>query len=180
MLVNMEILDIVNEDNELTGEKETRQYIHENNLWHRHVSCWIINEKGEVLFQRRSSNKKKNPNIWSKTGGHIIAGEDPKDALKREVKEELGINIIDENIILTGIYKSSDEENKYFGYDYIVKVKYKVEDYNLQIEELSEVKYITINEMVNLKRIGDENYTFNRWSDDNFYEQIEIIKKNCN
>ena len=44
----MEILDIVDKNNELTNKKETRQYIHENNLWHRHVSCWIINDKGEV------------------------------------------------------------------------------------------------------------------------------------
>ena len=57
----MEILDIVDENNELTGEKETRQYIHENNLWHRNVSCWIINEKGAFHSQtlkKRLKNKK--------------------------------------------------------------------------------------------------------------------------
>ena len=176
----MEILDIVDENNKLTNKKETRHYIHENNLWHRHVSCWIINEKGEGLFQKRSTNKNKNPNMWSKTGGHVITGEEPIDALKREVKEELAINIIDKNIILTGIYKSNDEKNKYFGYDYIVKVKYKVEDYNLQIEELSEVKYVTINEMIHLKKIRDKNYTFNKWNDDDFYKQIEIIRMYSN
>ena len=75
------------------------------------------------------------------------------EALKREVKEELGINIYDENIFLIGVYKSSSEKNKYFSYDYIIKVKYKIKEYKLQIEELSEVK------------------------DDDFYKQIEIIRK---
>lgn len=176
----MEILDIVDEENKLINKKHTRQYIHENNLWHRHVACWIINDKGEVLLQKRAFNKKKNPNMWSKTAGHVKTGEEPIDALKREVKEELGVNISDENIILIGIYKSCDEKNKYFGYDYIVKVKYKVEDYNLQIEELNEVKYVTINEMIHLKRVKDKSYTFNKWSDDDFYKQIEKIKMYSN
>lgn len=55
----MEILDIVNENNELINKRETRKYIHDNFLWHRHVSCWIINEKGEILLQKRAAQKKK-------------------------------------------------------------------------------------------------------------------------
>ena len=163
----MEILDIVDKNNELTNKKETRQYIHENNLWHRHVSCWIINDKGEVLLQRRSKVKKKNSNMWSKTGGHVLADENPIDALKRELKEELGISVNDKN---------NDEKNKYFSYEYIVQVKYKIDDYQLQIEELSEVKYITIDEMIQLKKIKDKNYTFYKWNDDDFYKQMEKIR----
>ena len=166
----MEILDIVDEENKLINKKQTRQYIHENNLWHRHVSCWIINDKGEVLLQRRSKDKKKNSNMWSKTGGHVLADENPIDALKRELKEELGISVNDKNIILIGVYKSNDEKNKYFSYEYIVQVKYKIDDYQLQIEELSEVKYITIDEMIHLKKIKDKNYTFCKWKEDDFYK----------
>ena len=176
----MEILDIVDENNELTNDKATRQYVHENNLWHRHVSCWIINEEGKILLQKRSANKKKNPNMWSKTGGHVEAGEKPIDALKREIREEIGINITDKNITLTGIYKSNDPNNKYFSYDYIIKLKNNVEKYNLQIDEVSEVKYITINEMIYLKKIGDKNYTFYRWNDDDFYKQMEMIRNHNN
>lgn len=172
----MEILNIVNEENKLINKKQTRQYIHENNLWHRHVSCWIINDKGEVLLQKRSKNKKRNPNMWSKTGGHVLTDEKPIDALKRELKEELGINVFDNSIILIGVYKSNDEKNKYFSYDYVINVKYKIEDYRLQVEELSEVKYITIDEMIQLKKNKDKNYTFYKWNDDDFYKQMEKIR----
>ena len=109
--------------------------------------------------------------MWSKTGGHVLAGEEPINALKREIKEELGINIVDKNMILTGIYKSTDEKSKYFSYDYIARVECNIEEYHLQIEEVSEVKYITINEMFHLKRTRDKNYTFNKWNDDDFYKQ---------
>ena len=148
----MEYLDIVNENNELINRKETRKYIHDNCLWHRHVSCWIINEKGEVLLQKRSPQKKHNPNMWAKTGGHIIAGEKPIEALKREIKEELGIDIENRNITLVDIYKSDDEKYKYFGYNFIVKTGHKIKDFVLQKEEVSDVKYITINEMLKLKK----------------------------
>ena len=129
----MEILDIVNEENKLINKKQTRQYIHENNLWHRHVSCWIINDKGEVLLQKRSKNKKRNPNMWSKTGGHVLTDEKPIDALKRELKEELGINVFDNSIILIGVYKSNDEKNKDKNYTFY---KWNDDDFYKQMEKI--------------------------------------------
>ena len=54
----MELIDIVNENNEFTGQIEEREIAYEKGLWRRTVSCWIMNEKGEILLQKRSSNKK--------------------------------------------------------------------------------------------------------------------------
>ena len=50
----MEYLDIVDEQNNLTGKTEERDIIHEKGLWHREISVWIMNQKGEVLLQKRS------------------------------------------------------------------------------------------------------------------------------
>lgn len=112
--------------------------------------------------------------MWSKTGGHVLADENPIDALKRELKEELGISVNDKNIILIGVYKSNDEKNKYFSYEYIVQVKYKIDDYQLQIEELSEVYYDRWNDT--FKKIKDKNYTFCKWKEDDFYKQMDKIR----
>ncbi len=175
----MEILDIVNDNNELINKRETRKYIHDNFLWHRHVSCWIINEKGEILLQKRAAQKKKNPNKWSKTGGHVVSGEEPKASLKREIEEELGVIINDQDIKLIGIYKSKDKKDRYFGYNFIVKVNYEINKFKLQKEEVSDVKYISINELLKIKKNNDNNYTFNKWKDKDFYQELEIIKKYC-
>ena len=51
----MEYLDIVDENNELTGQVEERKLAHEKHLFHRHVSTWIMNQKGEILLQKRSA-----------------------------------------------------------------------------------------------------------------------------
>ena len=56
---HMELVDIVDENNKLTGQVEDRWKAYNKGLWRRTVSCWIMNEKGEVLLQKRTANKKK-------------------------------------------------------------------------------------------------------------------------
>lgn len=52
-----------------------------------------INGKPYVLVARRAATKKFLPNFVELPGGHIDFGEDLKVGLKREVKEELGVDI---------------------------------------------------------------------------------------
>ena len=47
----------------------------------------------------------------------------------------------------------------------------------LQKEEVSDVKFISIEELLNIKKNNDINYTFNKWNDKDFYEEIETIKR---
>ena len=176
----MEFIDIVDENDKLTGRVEERKIVDKENLWHRVVSCWIMNEKGEILLQKRSSSKDRNPNRWGKTGGHVDSGESTDNAIKREVKEEIGIEIPNNQIVLTDIYKSKDMNDKYFGYNYLFIVDYKIEDYILQKEEVDEVKYITIEEMENIKKNNDKDYTFSDWSDESFFEEMNKLKNRRN
>ena len=120
----MELIDIVNENNEFTGQIEEREIAYEKGLWRRTVSCWIMNEKGEILLQKRSSNKKKNPNKWAKTGGQVDSGESVENAIFREVKEELGIEIPKNQIKIYDIHKSNDK-TKRFSYNFILNFYYK-------------------------------------------------------
>ena len=57
----MELLDVLDENGNLTGRAEERKIVHEQGLWHIHVGVWIMNQKGEFLFQKRSPNKIINP-----------------------------------------------------------------------------------------------------------------------
>ncbi|PED43039.1 8-oxo-dGTP diphosphatase MutT [Bacillus thuringiensis] len=52
------------------------------------VGAVILNEDNEVLCALRSSTMSL-PDFWEFPGGKIKVGEDPRDALIREIKEEL-------------------------------------------------------------------------------------------
>lgn len=171
----MELIDIVDENNNLTGQVEERWVAFEKGLWRRTVSCWIMNEKGEVLLQKRAGEKRRNPNKWAKTGGQVDSGETVEEAIYREVKEELGIEIPKEQIEIDSIYKS-DDKNKRFAYNYIFVVDYKLEDYILQKEEVADVKYFTIEELEKIRKNNDLNYTFCNWSNEDFKREIDKLK----
>src|SRR5258708_18902879 len=75
------------------------------------VAAFICNDQGEVLLQRRSDN-----NQWGLPGGAMEPGEEPADAVIREVWEETGFEVIPEKIIgvysgpyLHGFYPNGDE-----------------------------------------------------------------------
>lgn len=171
----MELVDIVDENNRLTGQVEDRWVAYNKGLWRRTVSCWIMNEKGEVLLQKRTANKIRNPNKWSKTGGQVDSGETVEEAIFREVKEELGIEIPKKQIKVENVHKDSNK-NRRFAYNFIFVVDYKISDYILQKEEVAEVKYFTIEEMELAKKNNDLNYTFCNWSDEDFYREMNLLK----
>lgn len=60
--------------------------------------CAIIeNKNGDILLQKRSDN-----HTWCLPGGHMEIGETAEIAVKREVYEEMGVNLTVEKF--TGIY----------------------------------------------------------------------------
>jgi 16S rRNA (adenine1518-N6/adenine1519-N6)-dimethyltransferase len=71
-----------------------RSEVHGDNLRHRAVHILIFNEKGELYLQQRSRRKDRHPLLWdSSAAGHVMAGEGYDEAAKRELQEELGVNL---------------------------------------------------------------------------------------
>jgi 16S rRNA (adenine1518-N6/adenine1519-N6)-dimethyltransferase len=71
-----------------------RSKVHGDNLRHRAVHILIFNETGELYLQQRSRCKDRHPLLWdSSAAGHVMAGEGYDEAAKRELQEELGVNV---------------------------------------------------------------------------------------
>ena len=98
-----ELFDVLNEKGEYTGRVETREICHKEGLWHKAVVLFIINSKGQVLLQKRSPYKKLWANMWDITaGGHVLTGEFGFQAIIRECKEEIGIELEKNDITFIG------------------------------------------------------------------------------
>lgn len=153
-----EKIDVLNEHGEFTGEIATREECYKKGLWHRAIYGFIIDKDSNVLLQKRSSNKKLWPNLWDVSfGGHVLSGEFGRQALIREAKEELGIELLDKDIKYlvgsTSINIINGVTNKLFNECYLITSKINIKDIKLQKEEVSEVKYFTKEEL--LKRINN-------------------------
>ena len=98
-----EILDVLDEKGNYTNEVATRSDCHKFGLWHKAGVVFVINSNNEILLQKRSANKKLWPNMWDITaGGHVLSGEFGYQAVIRETKEEIGLEITKNDLTFIG------------------------------------------------------------------------------
>lgn len=91
---SLELMDVVDE-NDVPLKVLDRRSIHVNKLHHRAVHVLVFNAQGELFLQKRSFWKENQPGLWcSSVAGHLRAGESYRTAAEREVKEEIGVEIM--------------------------------------------------------------------------------------
>lgn len=145
----MEYIDIFDENNNPIGEVKEKTQAHEEGNFHRTAHIWIMNDKKELLLQKRSATKKSHPNCWDISGaGHIRAGESVIEGAIRELKEELGVEATEKDLKYIATIKSTkNPKNMEFGYVYLLRCNKKIEDYIFEDKEVSEVKYVYYEEL---------------------------------
>lgn len=170
---DLELLDIFDEENEKRIGSAERGVVHYYNLWHREIACWIINEKNEILLQRRSPNKKQHPNKLAVTAGHVGLGETPTESLLREVSEEVGINDVkEENFIYLDTFRAENINNHHYKYVYLLKTDKQLEDLTMQESEVSELLYVSLDKLKEMIASSNSELTFAK----HFYTPIIINK----
>ena len=88
---SLEKFPIVDEEGHVLGSATRGECHSGSKLLHPVVHLHVFNSKGKVYLQRRPDWKDIQPGKWdTSVGGHIDYGEEPEQALVREVREELG------------------------------------------------------------------------------------------
>lgn len=151
----MERLDIIDKKGNLTKNTATRKEVHQKGLLH-HASGLIIVRRIDnnwyILSQQRSLNKEKNAGLWDiSASGHILSGESPILSLTREVKEELGISVNTEELVLLGKFWRNEVHNKTFfenelDYIYLLNKDIDTNLLKIQKDEVEDIKWIRLNE----------------------------------
>ena len=106
----------------------------------------IINDKNETLLQKRTSKARNLAGFWAKPGGGVEFGEKVEDALKREIKEELDIDI--EIIKFLGFTEGimKDENQHWISLNYLAKI-IGGEIKNLEPEKHEEIKWFSLDNL---------------------------------
>ena len=151
-----EYFDVLDENGNKTGETKLRNEVHRDGDWHKAVHIWIINDKGDILLQRRCATKDSNPNMLDiSCAGHLTAGDDSLTGAIRELKEELNIEIKPSDLQLIKTIKRSSKYtstfiNNEFDDLYILRTTKKIEDMKYQEEEISEIFFVPYKEFKNM------------------------------
>ncbi len=137
----MEYLDLYDENGNITGETMLRGDKVPKGRHFNVVVCYIRNSEGKFLIQKTSKEK---GGKYSSTGGHVKAGQTLVEGMITEIKEEIGIDIIEDELKYITKYLKNNEVA--FNLYYIEK-DIQIKECKLQKEEVESVEWLTIEEI---------------------------------
>lgn len=148
----MELLDIYDENKVKTGRIHERGNEVAEGDYTLVVHLWIINDRDELLIQKRSSSKSIFPNMWdSSVAGAAMKGDDSKIAIIRETKEELDIDLNTDKLELLTSFKRT----WWFDDIWIARQNIDIKELKLQHEEVSDAKWVNYDEIEIMMEKGE-------------------------
>ena len=111
--------------------------------YHIAVGIWTVNERNEILLTLRSPEKKDWPNLWENTAGSVLAGETSREGAVRELREETGIQVTEEELYLLG----TETGRNTIGDCYMVRKNIPLEQVVCQQGETCDARWVTVEEL---------------------------------
>lgn len=112
----------------------------------------VFNSEGQLLIQQRSFKKKGWPGFWDvSAAGGVMAGESSLDAMVRETKEELGLEVAAEDFVkvLSIYYEDSIHDL------YVTQRDVAIEEIRIQEEEVECARWASEEEIVAMMDRGE-------------------------
>ena len=155
--------DLYDENRNLTGETIYKGEEIPEGKYINVVLVFIQNSEGKFLIQKRSERKNGK---FATTGGHPKSGETSLQGILTEVKEEIGLDVNPQDLVL--YYGGRSDSERVFWDDYYIKMDIpNIEELKLQEEEVASVHWFSIEE---IKELMEEDKFFM-----NHYEEFEIL-----
>ena len=143
----MELWDLYTRDRKKTGQTMVRGEKQPEGFYRIVVHLCLFNSKGEMLIQQRQPFKEGWSNMWDITvGGSAVAGDESWEAIERDTREELGLEIdfSEKRPALTVSFHA--------GFDdmYVITKDVDLNDLKLQEEEVQAVKWADREEIMRM------------------------------
>ena len=143
----MELWDIYDRDRNILPEKMARGEKLPEGCYHLVVHLSLFNSKGEMLIQRRQTFKDGWSGLWDVTvGGSALAGENCREAIERELAEELGIHIsfANERPVITSYFDDG------IGDMFVITKDIDLSELKLQESEVMDAKWASCDEILSM------------------------------
>ncbi len=150
-----ELLDVV----EATGAplgRAGREEVHRRGLWHEVFHCLVVrpDPPARVVLQRRRRAARAFPGQLDLTvTGHLAAGEQPLDG-RREISEELGIEVRPEQLVPLGVRLLADDagegRNRERAHAYLLPDDRPLTAYPLDPSEVEGLVELTVADLLRL------------------------------
>lgn len=153
----MEIWDIYDENKKRTGRTMQRNdWNMKEGDFHLTVLGVIQRPDGKFLITKRVKTKAWAPGCWEVSGGAAMAGEESQDAIKREIKEETGLDVSKAEGGLVYTYKriNPEEKDNYFVDVYRFVLDFDDSDIVLQEGETDGYRFATLEEIAQIAQTG--------------------------
>ena len=147
----MEILDLYDDNGNMLNETINRGEKTESGKNIMLSVIFIKNKNEKYLIQKTSKEKGSK---YSSTGGHVIHGEDGFMTIKREIKEELGINPKDDDIKFVVTFKYPSKNCVFNVYKLDVD-NLSLDNIKLQESEVESICYLTKEEIEKIIKEGN-------------------------
>ena len=148
----MEVWDILDKNGVPTGKTVERKRIClQKGEYHLVVHIWVLGNDGRVLIQRRSLTKPLMPGEWAAIGGSALSGETALFAAKRELLEEMGLDVPEQDL---KPIKNMVRKNSILNI-FLVCRTVPVSELTLQEEEVSEAKWVHRNKLRQMIKTGE-------------------------
>ena len=164
-----ELIDILSPEGKQTGKTALKSEAHKNGWFHATVHIWLFTSDEKILLQKRAQTKKVFPGLWDiSVAGHVTAGEEILSSAKREVFEEIGLQLEDKDLtkIGTRVHQVSHvngiQDNEHH-HVFIAELKVPVSSLKIQKEEVAGIKLFELSTLKNTKNL--ENVLLPRFHD---------------
>ena len=146
----MELWDIYDSNKQRTGRTMKRNdWCLKDGEYHLTVLGVIKHTDGRYLITQRAMDKSWAPGWWEVSGGACVAGESSEEAVKREIKEETGLDVsgFEGGYLFSYKRENPGEGDNYFVDIYRFKGDFSEDDLVMQENETDGYMFATVEDI---------------------------------
>ena len=162
----MRLWDLYDKNLEKTGNVVPSDSEVPDGYYHMSVEIWVINSKKEVLLLKNSIDySRRYPGCYLAVCGNLLTDESYEDAVKRTIKEKIGLDISYEKIFMSEPIKR--DPYRYAYVTYILKADVNMNEIKFEDGTIMNAKFVSKDKFKKMCNNGEvAYYMISRFNDE--------------